>query len=313
MRRRWWIAGLFALGLAGLWGWRRGEAEQPPEQGARETAVLARGDLEVVVRASGTLEPFFKVEVKSKASGEVRSFALQPGDRVERGQLLVELDPEAERRNVRRARSEVASNEAALAAAKAELKRREAEAALRVREAQAQRDGAEAELRAARAARKRAEDLFKRGLLSPEALEKARVAEAGAASRLAAARAAFDRAKLEPLAIEIQRQEVALRSIALERSRLALEEAQQRLAETRIAAPISGILLDKAVERGQIIASGLSGFNGGTTLCTIADTSVTLVVANVDEADVGAVRVGQAVRVSCDPPTKPALRSSAEI
>lgn len=300
MRRGWLVAMAVALVAGGVWYLRRPASPEPVEATARPTAKAERGSIEVVVAATGTVEPAFQIEVKSKASGEVLRFPLQPGDTVRKGEPLVELDPADEQRNVRRAQAEVASNEASLRAAEAELERRKAEAQLRRREVEASLESARTELEAAVARRKRTEDLFARKLVSPEALEQAQVAEAAARSKLALAEVALGRAELDRLGIEAARQEVALRRAALERSRILLEEAQDRLADTKIAAPIDGILLTKAVERGQIISSGISGFNGGTTLCTIADTSVTLVLANVDEADIGQVRPGQPVRVSCD-------------
>jgi HlyD family secretion protein len=286
------------LVAGGLW-WRSGD-EEPVEATTLETATVERGDLEVVVSATGTVEPFFSVEVKSKASGEVISFPYQPGDRLERQKLLVELDPEDEQRNLRRTESEVASNKASLAAAEAELARRVAEASLRRREVEASLESARAELEAAEARLQRAKNLFGDKLLSPEALDEARVNAAVAKARLALAEVGVGRAELDVHGIEAQRQEVLLRQSALERSRIALEEAQDRLEDTRIEAPIDGILLEKTVEQGQIIASGINSFDGGTTLCTIADTSVVLVVASVDEADIGRVRRGQQVRVTCD-------------
>lgn len=51
------------------------------------------GDLEVLAEAPGTVEPIRTVEVKSRASGEVLRVHAETGDRVERGQLLAEIDP----------------------------------------------------------------------------------------------------------------------------------------------------------------------------------------------------------------------------
>jgi HlyD family secretion protein len=57
------------------------------------TAIVERGDLVVSISASGVIQPVEKVEVKSKASGEIIVLAVQEGDVVKRGQLVARLDP----------------------------------------------------------------------------------------------------------------------------------------------------------------------------------------------------------------------------
>ena len=62
-----------------------------------ESAAVTRGDLKVVVEASGTIEPVATVEVKSKASGEILELTSETGDTVEAGKLLVRIDPRTPR------------------------------------------------------------------------------------------------------------------------------------------------------------------------------------------------------------------------
>ena len=58
-----------------------GEAAKP----VFKTSEVLQGDLAVKISATGIVEPNFKVEVKSKASGEVLSFPFEEGDRVKKG------------------------------------------------------------------------------------------------------------------------------------------------------------------------------------------------------------------------------------
>ena len=83
------LVALAAIGAAGCGGSEAAEAAPPSE----EVAVVERGDLEIRVEASGQVEPILVVEVKSKASGEVTELHVETGDRVERGELLAEVDP----------------------------------------------------------------------------------------------------------------------------------------------------------------------------------------------------------------------------
>lgn len=225
--------------------------EMRPEERAGKTAMVIRGDLVTAVSATGTVEPDFKVEVKSKASGEILSFPFEPGDAVSAGQQLLRLDPETEKRNVALARADLARAKAELKYAKATLMERESKL-------------------------NRTRSLHGRGLVAKEELEAAEAAAATAAARVSEAAA------------------------ALRKAELAVEDAEERLSETVINSPIDGILIEKSVERGQIISSGITSFTGGTTLCALADLSRVFVMTLVDETDIGKVFEGQEARMTVD-------------
>ncbi len=72
-----------------------------------ESAAVTRGDIEVTVEASGTIEPIADVEVKSKASGEILALDAEIGDTVEAGALLVRIDPRTPRNLVDQAQAEL--------------------------------------------------------------------------------------------------------------------------------------------------------------------------------------------------------------
>ena len=79
--------------------------------------------------------------------------------------------------------------------------------------------------------------------------------------------------------------------------RTALNQAQTNLSYANIYSPIDGIILSKAVEEGQTVAASLST----PTLFTIAkDLTKMQVEANVDEADIGGVKVGQNAKFTVD-------------
>lgn len=84
------------------------------------------------------------------------------------------------------------------------------------------------------------------------------------------------------------------------RLREALIEAEDRLNDAEIAAPITGTILEKFVEKGQIITSGTSSTTEGTSLFNMADLNKISISANVDETDVGKVQPGQDVSITAD-------------
>ncbi len=83
---------------------------------------------------------------------------------------------------------------------------------------------------------------------------------------------------------------VELAKEVLRKAKVALEQALQRLRETKVYAPINGIVEKINVREGQIISSGITTVTGGTTLMILADVSQLFVEADVDEADIGQVR-----------------------
>lgn len=77
----------------------------------------------------------------------------------------------------------------------------------------------------------------------------------------------------------------------------ALDRAKERLNDSVVLAPIEGIILQKYVEKGQIISSGVSNVSGGTTIVDIATMHTVYIEAGIDEIDIGKVEVGQSAAV----------------
>ncbi|WP_454692209.1 efflux RND transporter periplasmic adaptor subunit [Achromobacter aloeverae] len=88
-----------------------------------DTVAIARGDIEVNVTALGTLQPRSYVDVGAQASGEIRRIAVQPGDKVSKGDLLVEIDPSVQQ-------AKVDADVAALDGLRAQRAEQEAQSAL---------------------------------------------------------------------------------------------------------------------------------------------------------------------------------------
>ncbi len=138
-----------------------------------------------------------------------------------------------------------------------------------VDQAQADLDIAEAELKTAQNTFDRRQQLFDKALISEEERDQSGLALAQAKGKMVRARTSLDQAKV-------------------------------RLSETIVRAPIDGIILQKYVEAGQIISSGISNVSGGTTIADIADMRYVYVEAGIDEIDVGKIRVGQKALVTAE-------------
>ena len=83
----------------------------------------------------------------------------------------------------------------------------------------------------------------------------------------------------------------------LVRTEVSYENAKIALDDTVVRSPISGTIISRPVEVGQVISSPTSAVGGGTLLMTMADLSKVRVRALVDEIDVGKVSIGQMVSI----------------
>ncbi len=70
--------------------------------------------------------------------------------------------------------------------------------------------------------------------------------------------------------------------------------------KARVTSPMNGVVIKRGVELGQTVTSGVSSFNEGTALFTIADLKSLIIRVNLNEVDIAKVAVGQPVRVTLD-------------
>jgi HlyD family secretion protein len=70
--------------------------------------------------------------------------------------------------------------------------------------------------------------------------------------------------------------------------------------KARVTSPMSGVVITKGVELGETVTSGVSSYNEGTVMFTIADLKSLIIRINLNEVDIAKVRVGQPARVTLD-------------
>lgn len=122
------------------------------------TATVARGSVEDTVTALGNLQPLNYVDVGAQVSGQIQAIHVNIGDRVKKGDLLVEIDPKVQQARVDESRSQLVSAQAQLLQRQADLKLKQAAAAREERlhaagaDSQAEYEAAMAALATAQAA-----------------------------------------------------------------------------------------------------------------------------------------------------------------
>jgi HlyD family secretion protein len=123
-------------------------------------------------------------------------------------------------------------------------------------------------------------------------LEVARAGLANAASQLRRARELFGAQSLSETAYDEAVLAHANAGADVVRARVAVENARIELDDTEILAPITGTIIEKNVERGQVISSPTRDVAGGTLLLKMADLNRVRVRTLVDETDIGKIRPG---------------------
>ncbi len=84
------------------------------------------------------------------------------------------------------------------------------------------------------------------------------------------------------------------------RARVAVDDARNQMDDTNVRAPITGTIIEKLVERGQVISSPTRDVGGGTVLLRMADLGLVQVRTLVDETDIGKITEGQMATVTVD-------------
>jgi HlyD family secretion protein len=136
-------------------------------------------------------------------------------------------------------------------------------------QAQATLEVAKARLTNAEAQWKRAEELYKSQSVSQQEFEAAQLAVANA-------RAEVVRAEID------------------------VENARIQMDDTDVRAPITGTIITKTAERGQVISSPTRDVGGGTVLLRMADLNLVQVRTLVDETDIGKISPGLRATVTVD-------------
>jgi HlyD family secretion protein len=229
------------------------------------------------IAAPGVIEAASEeITVRAETAGRLTSVPVDEGDHVSRGEIVATVD-----RSLAHAQLKAAE-------AEAELRRSELTALLKgangLQRLQAWVGYKEAEtgVEQARAELDRRKKLFDQGALPEEEVERAanaltlaeqRQEEAGLRRRMMGA---------APLDTDREHATAALRA-----AEANVDEARSLLAKTIVRAPISGVVVHRYLHAGEL-ASEASG-----PILTIADTSHLRVRAEIDEADVGLLHLGE--------------------
>ena len=256
-------AGVLAVAVIGLVIGGGAIFEMLPGMGAREEklgvriATVKAGTLTETITAPGVVEPISQVEISAQVNARVMAIPFREGERVRKGDLLIQLDD----RNLR------AAKESATARRDGDAARLEAE--------RARIAGPRQTVEIARRNMERQKRLFESGDVPRTNFEDAEVRVRELDATIAAA----------------ERSIASLES-ALAASSAEIERVEQELSFAKIDSPIDGFVTQLNAEVGELVVVGTMN-QQGTVIMTVADLDKMRMLAQVAEADIAKVKVGQ--------------------
>lgn len=243
--------------------------------------VVKRGDLTERVSATGEIEPKEMVQISAKVSARIIDMPYDEGNVVTCGDpnanppipasMLVKLDAKDLESQLKLAEASRAAQEAEVEVEKSRI------------------EGSKSNLTALAATLEQAQNDLerKKGLFESRDIS----------------RSDFDlvKYKVDELAgqyqsakynLEASEKNITVLKHNLDAAEARIEEARETLSYTTITSPINGVVTRVNAKVGEMVMTGTMN-NPGTVIMEVSDRSKMLVVAQVDEADIGALEVGQ--------------------
>ena len=256
---------------------------------------------ESVLTASGYVVAHHKIAVGAKVMGRVAWIGVEKGDRVQDGQVLVRLEDSEFRAQVNQAQANLAAAQARLdrlrTGSRPEEKLKDKAAVLQ----------AEANLKNAEAEYQRADSLYRSGVASKSDYDRALAQRDTAAATLEAARQSSAMTDIGP-----RKEEIRAAEAEVQQMRAALDYANTQLAATEIKAPVTGTVLERIVERGEMVSPSAFGGSGArTSVVDLADLTDLQVELDISQTDFARLKPSQ--RAEIIPEAYPNLRFSGFI
>jgi HlyD family secretion protein len=284
-QRAYWSAqkgaiGLLAIALSSCNAAPKGEADartiplgaQQTQAIAVDVAVAATSPLESVRSYTGTTQPFQEVAIRAQAEGQLQQLNVDVGDRIKQGQVLAQIDDALLSANSAEAAAELASRRTEIARLQAQ-----------VSDANTQVVQNRLKLQQARSDAARYESLAKAGAISQQQAEQFRTQADTAEQVLRSSQA---KVTAEQQAIEVAKSRITAQQAVL-------AQQQRRKSYAVVTSPLSGAVLTRSTEEGNLVQVG-------NELLRLGDFSQAKVTVQVSELDLADVKLGSTAQVKLD-------------
>lgn len=245
------------------------EEESVPVVDVRQAEV---GTLAGIVTYAGTTAPVQEVSLRSQTEGQLLALSVDAGDFIRAGSPLARIDAALLQTAVSEAEAELAARQFLVAQA-------EAEAA----DAQAQVEQAKASYEQAQADAERFQSLSNEGAAPEQQAEQA----------VTAMRTAEQSVRSAQEQVRTRQQAIAAAGRRVASQRAILDQTRERLSFATVNAPLTGVVLQRLAEPGDLIQSGQE-------LLKVGDMSQVHVNVQVSDRDRAQLRIGQPADVQID-------------
>jgi HlyD family secretion protein len=246
------------------------------------------GELLEFVSAPGELEPKSRVEISAKVSGRVEALPFKVGERVTKGDpnanppvppsVLVRLDSKDLESQLLGAQARRAAQAAGIESERARIAGQKANLL-----------GTSATFEQAKTQMERQKKLLATKDISQYEFDQAQLKLDEFQAQYNAAKLSLDAAELNLMVLQHN----------LAAADAQIKQAQETLGYTTIVSPLDGVVTRVNAKVGEMVVTGMMN-NPGTKILEVGDLSQMLAVAQVDEADVGKLQVGQKAKVFID-------------
>ncbi|MEI6064249.1 MAG: efflux RND transporter periplasmic adaptor subunit [Pseudanabaena sp. ELA748] len=250
-----------------------------------------RTDLPIIVTANGTIQPEKSINVSPKSSGRLKSLLVKEGQIVKTGQILAYMDESNTLGQITQADGNLAAAQASLDLLRAGNRPQD------IAQAQANVVNAQATLEQSEIVLRQNQQLYKEGAIASRDLDAARTTMEANRARVIQAREALSLQQSGSRPQEIDRAEAQVVAAAG-----SLQSSQSQLEDTIIRAPFDGVVVRKYADPGAFVTptTSSSAVSSATASSILALASNNQVLANVAEADISRIVIGQEVTIQVE-------------
>jgi len=293
---KWRIGIILILALVGGGGYYAYTQMVAPSsnQGSRKrdrVISIKRTDLPIIVTANGTIQPEKSINVSPKSSGRLKSLLVKEGQSVTAGQILAYMDESNTIGQLTQADGQLAAAQASLDLLRAGNRSQD------IAQAQANLANAQATLEQTEIIYRQNQQLHKEGAIASRDLDTARTTMEANRAKVTQAREALSLQQAGSRPEDIDRAQAQVVAAAG-----SLQTVQSQLEDTIIRAPFDGVVVRKYADPGAFVTPTTSGsaVSSATASSILALASNNQVVANVAEANIAQIAVGQEVSFQVD-------------
>lgn len=230
-----------------------------------------------ILNATGYIVAHHKINVNSKVTGRVKWIGVEKGDKVREGQVLVKLEDDEFRAQYLQAKGAYDAAKARYEAAKNGSRPQE------IDRSQHDLEQARAQLANDKANLERIRPLVQQGVFSKQQLDDAVARYDGSVERVNSLQKSFDLMKIGPRQEDID----AARGQMIQ-AEGQMNYAKSQLDATEIRAPVTGTILDRTAEKGELILAQFASSAGSVvSLADLNDLQVELDISQDDFSKLG--------------------------